>query len=277
LTTTRTQEDPIQHAAQRLQEAARNAQPCAPVRDLLGTDDISSAYQVQQQIIAARTATGARRIGRKIGLTNPKVQQQLRVDQPDFGILLDDMACNEDGVIDIGRLLQPKLEAELAFVLARDLDSPGTFGIDEVAKATAYVVPALEIVDSRIIDWDITITDTVADNASSGLFVLGSRRTMLGDNDLEALTMVLQREDEEVSVGRGADCLGNPLNAIAWLADTARDFGDPLRAGDIVLSGALGPMTPVLPGALYIATIGELGTVQARFGEHKESPRGARR
>lgn len=267
----------LQEAAASLREAARTGQWIAPLRETYAGIDGAAAYAIQKINVDRRLAEGRRIVGRKIGLTAKAVQAQLGVDQPDFGILLDDMACNEDGVIDIGRLLQPKLEAELAFVLARDLDSPGTFGIDEVAKATAYVVPALEIVDSRIIDWDITITDTVADNASSGLFVLGSRRTMLGDNDLEALTMVLQREDEEVSVGRGADCLGNPLNAIAWLADTARDFGDPLRAGDIVLSGALGPMTPVLPGALYIATIGELGTVQARFGEHKESPRGARR
>src|SRR4051812_13689107 len=204
-------DDPrVEQATLRLQQAAALANPCAPVRDVLGNEDIAAAYQVQQHLIAARIAKGARRLGRKIGLTNPKVQQQLGVAQPDFGILLDDMLCTQHEIIDMGRLLQPKIEAELAFVLATDLDAPGPIGIDDVAKATGHVVPALEIVDSRVAGWDISIVDTVADNASSGLFVLGETVADLSELDLEALTMELTCAGTAVSAGRGSDCLGNP-------------------------------------------------------------------
>jgi 2-oxopent-4-enoate hydratase len=251
-------------AAQVLAAARADRRPCAPVRDLLPPGDIDAAYAVQSSWVADRVAAGARVVGRKIGLTNPAVQAQLGVDRPDFGVLLDDMACPPGVPVDITRTLQPKIEAEIAFVLGRDL-TDAVIGPPEVAAATASVVAALEIVDSRIAGWDIGIVDTVADNASSGLFTLGERPRALGDLDLPGCAMTMRRGDEIVSTGSGSACLGDPLIAVAWLATTTRDYGRPLRAGDIVLSGALGPMVPVAPGDVFHADIGGIGSVGAAF------------
>ena len=251
-------------AAERLTTAQAERIACAPVRDVLPEGDLAAAYAVQSAIIGARTAGGAKLVGRKIGLTNPKVQAQLGVDQPDFGVLLDDMQADPDKTVDIGRFLQPKIEAEIAFVLASDLDQP-KITEDDVAAATEHVVAALEIVDSRIADWDITIVDTIADNGSSGMFVLGSEPVSLDGLDLPGVQMTLRCGDETVSSGTGADCLSNPLTAVAWLANTARDYGSPLRAGDVILSGALGPMTPVSPGSSFTAEITGVGVVSASF------------
>ncbi|WP_205314985.1 2-keto-4-pentenoate hydratase [Nonomuraea lactucae] len=234
------------------------------MRDLLPRGDVDAAYAVQSAWVADRIEAGRRVVGRKIGLTNPAVRAQLGVDQPDFGVLLDDMICTADAPIDATRTLQPKIEAEIAFVLASDLDG-GVTGPAEVAAATASIVAALEIVDSRIAGWDIDIVDTIADNASSGLFVLGDHPRELGDLDLAGVSMTLRRGGEVVSTGSGAACLGDPLAAVAWLAATARDHGRPLRAGDIVLSGALGPMVPVAPGDGFTAEISGLGEVSAAF------------
>lgn len=225
-----------------------------------------AAYAVQASINAARAADGAKIVGRKIGLTNPKVQVQLGVDQPDFGVLLDVMQVSSGQTIDIDQLLQPKIEVEVAFVLASDLDQP-TITEDDVAAATAHVVAALEIVDSRIAGWDITIVDTIADNGSSGMFVLGPDEVPLDGLDLPGVQMTLRSGNATVSSGTGADCLGNPLTAVAWLANTARDYGSPLRAGDVILSGALGPMTPVTPGSSFTADITGFGSVSASFSQ----------
>jgi 2-keto-4-pentenoate hydratase len=229
---------------------------------------------VQSSIIGARTADGAQRVGHKIGLTNPKVQAQLGVDQPDFGVLLDDMRVRSGEPVDITRLLQPKVEAEVAFVLAADLDQP-LVTEDDVAAATAHVVAALEIVDSRIADWDVSIVDTIADNGSSGLFVLGSEQVQLDGLDLPSVRMTLRCGADVVSSGSGADCLGNPLTAVAWLANTARDHGAPLQAGDVILSGALGPMVPVTPGSTYSADITAVGHVQVAFTDRDRTNTGA--
>jgi 2-oxopent-4-enoate hydratase len=239
------------------------------VRDVLPTGDVDAAYAVQAALIAHRTAGGARAVGRKIGLTSPKVQAQLGVSQPDFGVLLDDMACAQDQPVDITRLIQPKIEAELAFILATDLDQASVSEAD-VAAATAHVVAALEIVDSRIADWDISILDTVADNASCGLFVLGDQQVPPANIDVTAVQMTLRRDGEIVSAGTGADCLGSPLAAVAWLARTVRRYGFPLCAGEVVLSGALGPMVNVEPGSRYTAAISGVGTVSAGFTQPAE-------
>lgn len=266
-------------ALDRLTAARTTAQPCAPVRDLLPPSDIDAAYAVQSAWVARQVAAGARIVGHKIGLTNPAVQAQLGVDQPDFGILLDTMACPAGAPIDITRTLQPRIEAEIALILADDLDAPG-IGPADVAAATAYVTAALEIVDSRIAHWDIGIVDTVADNASSGLFVLGDQRRDPIGLDLRACTMTMRRHrdavsddsvsgaamsDDTVSTGCGAACLGDPLAAVAWLARTTRAHGRPLRAGDVVLSGALGPMVPVRPGDSFHAHVSGIGDVAASF------------
>jgi 2-keto-4-pentenoate hydratase len=251
-------------ALDRLAAARAAGRPCAPVRTLLPPGDVGAAYAVQTAWVAGQVAAGDSVVGRKIGLTSPAVQAQLGVDQPDFGTLLATMACPPGEPVDIGRLLQPKIEAEVAFVLARDLDGPD-IGPDDVLAATGKVAPALEIVDSRIAGWDISIVDTVADNASSGLFTVGPEHRPAGGLDLAACPMRLWRGEEEVSTGSGAACLGHPAIAVAWLASAARSYGQPLRAGEIVLSGALGPMVPVQAGDRFTAEIGGLGRVTARF------------
>ena len=259
----------IAQAVRRLEAAQACRCPCAPVRDVLPTGDVDAAYAVQAALIAHRTAGGARAVGRKIGLTSPKVQAQLGVSQPDFGVLLDDMACAQDQPVDITRLIQPKIEAELAFILATDLDQASVSEAD-VAAATAHVVAALEIVGSRIAGWDISILDTVADNASCGLFVLGDQQVPPANIDVTAVQMTLRRDGEIVSAGTGADCLGSPLAAVAWLARTVRRYGFPLCAGEVVLSGALGPMVNVEPGSRYTAAISGVGTVSAGFTQPAE-------
>ncbi len=184
-------------AARRLAGARATGRPCAPVRDLLAAGDIAGAYAVQAEWVSAQIAAGARVAGRKVGLTSPAVQAQLGVDQPDFGTLLDTMGCPAGQVVDIGRTLQPRIEAEIAFVLARDLTA-AAIGPEEVAAATAYVVPALEIVDSRIAGWDISIVDTVADNASSGLFTLGGPGRPIAEVDVAGCAMTMWRGEEVV-------------------------------------------------------------------------------
>ncbi|WP_094979714.1 2-keto-4-pentenoate hydratase [Rhodococcus pyridinivorans] len=257
-------------AADRLIEATRSSAPCGPVRDLLGETDIDLAYAVQQQLTDRRLAEGARIVGRKIGLTSPAVQQQLGVDRPDFGVLFEDMDVTALDEVPSERLLQPKAEAEIAFVLSADLDSDD-LDLATVRAAVGHAVAALEIVDSRVAGWDIKITDTVADNASSGLYVLGSQTLTLDEFEPIDATMRMYVDDELVSEGNGAACLGDPLNALLWLARTAREFGQPLRAGQVVLSGALGPMVPAPPGVAVRAEISSLGTVTARFSSESST------
>ena len=250
-------------AADRLEEASRSGVPCAPVADLLGSDDVAGAYAVQQILTGRRLGAGARVIGRKIGLTSVAVQRQIGVDRPDFGVLFDDMRYPTGSRVPYARLLQPKVEAEVAFELAGDIDDAADPAAVRAAVALAY--PALEIVDSRVANWTISITDTVADNASSGVFVIGAPGVPLHAVEPASVRMSMTRNGVEVSAGTGRDCLGDPLAALAWLAATAIEFGSPLRAGDLVLSGALGPMVAAEPGDAFAAVIDPLGGVSVEF------------
>jgi len=254
----------IDDAAVRLRAAAQAGRPCAPVRDMLPVGAIGDAYAVQQVNIQRALGGGGRLVGWKIGLTAAAVQRQLGVDQPDFGVLLADRAFGDDEPIALQRLLQPAVEAEVAFVLGRDLREAPVTAVD-VLRATEFVLPAIEVVDSRIAGWDITIVDTIADNASSGVFVLGPNPTRLSDVDLRAVRMTMTCEGEKVSEGCGADCLGHPVNAVVWLANTLAALGRPLEAGHLVLSGALGPMVSVGGPGQYEAVLGGLGSVRATF------------
>ncbi|WP_189339386.1 2-keto-4-pentenoate hydratase [Williamsia muralis] len=254
----------IEAAAERLTKAFLSGQPCAPIIDLIKADDVDSAYQIQTLFNTARQWQGTKVVGRKIGATSEVVQVQLGVDQPDFGVLFEDMQYADGDTVSMERLLQPKAEAEIAFVLDRDL-ADGDLDVEQCRAAVAYATAALEIVDSRIMDWDISFADTVADNASSGVYVLGSIRKSLAEFVPVEAQMTMTIDDELVSAGDGAACLGDPLHALTWLARRAREFGEPLRAGQVVLSGALGPMRPVKPGSVVTAHITGLGSVTARF------------
>lgn len=256
----------VNRAAQRLHDAAVDRVKCPPVRDLIGSADLHAAYRVQEQLTAWRLAAGAQITGRKIGLTSEAVQQQLGVDQPDFGVLFDDMAHADGDTIAIDRLLQPRAEAEIAFVLGADL-ADGPLDDAQIRSAVAYAVAALEICDSRVAGWDITFGDTVADNASAGLYVLGGQRRTLAEVEPSSVAMTMRINGTEVSTGTGAACLGDPLAAVAWLARQAREFGEPLRAGQVILSGALGPMQPVHAGDEVTVDITGFDTVTARFSK----------
>ncbi|MFI6642455.1 2-keto-4-pentenoate hydratase [Streptomyces sp. NPDC050504] len=254
----------VARAAERLDAARRTGVPCAPVRDLLPAGDLAAAYAVQTTLSDHRRAEGRRVTGWKIGLTSAAVQSQLGVSTPDFGVLMDDMAVPDGAEIPWEAVLQPRAEAEVALVLADDLVHE-RHTVADVIRATAFALPAVEVVGSRIRDWDISAVDTIADNASSGAYVLGTRPVPLRDLDLRTAGMVLERRGEPVSTGAGAACLGHPLHAAVWLADTLVRLGTPLRAGDTVLTGALGPMAAVEPGDVFEARIDGLGSVRAAF------------
>jgi 2-keto-4-pentenoate hydratase len=260
-------------AAERLSRAQATRVPCAPVRDLIGTDDLSAAYAVQQQLVRARLDAGATVVGRKIGATSEAVQNQLGVDQPDFGYLLDEMDVSDaaragGGPISMSTLLQPRVEAEVAFRLGRDIDVPeDEITLELVRAAVDVALPALEIVDSRIADWKIGFTDTVADCASSALFVVGTDARPLGEVEPVDVEMSLRINGEVRSSGNGAACLGDPLEALRWLAVQASRFGDPLRAGHLILSGALGPFVPFAPGDRVEASISGFDTLSVEFEE----------
>ncbi|GLZ88314.1 2-keto-4-pentenoate hydratase [Metapseudomonas resinovorans] len=259
-------------AASRLRQAERSGQACAPVRDLIaraleehpGQDPVALAYAVQRYNTQAAIEAGLRPVGRKIGLTSHAVQKQLGVDQPDFGLLFADRARGDGQPIAWADTHQPKVEAEIALVLEHDLPHE-RHTVADLIRATAFALPAIEVVGSRIANWDIRLVDTIADNASAGLFVLGTRPVRLSELDLVRCGMSMTLRGEPVSVGAGAACLDNPLNAAIWLADTMVRLGDPLRAGDIVLTGALGPMVTAQPGDVFTAHIQGLGSVSAAF------------
>ncbi|HEY7044654.1 MAG TPA: fumarylacetoacetate hydrolase family protein [Nocardioidaceae bacterium] len=254
----------IASAADRLLAAASSRQPCAPVRDLIGSTDVDAAYAVQQALTEARLAAGARITGRKIGLTSDAVRRQMSVFQPDFGVLFNDRGYASGETLPLSGLLQPRVEAEIAFVLGRDLDLPHA-SVADVLRATEFVLAAIEVVDSRIAGWDITITDTVADNASSGCYVLGTvARSLLG-LDLARVGMVVEHDGSEVSAGSGASCMGSPVTAVAWLAREVARRGMPLQEGEIVLSGALGPVVPVDKPGSFTARIDGFGEIEAVF------------
>ncbi len=252
--------------AEKLRIAEANSTPCAPVRELLPDGDGAAAYRIQQINIDRRLAEGCRLIGRKIGLTSLAVQRQLGVDQPDFGVLLSDMILGDGGTLRRGDVLQAKAEAEIAFILGADLEMAMP-NVADVLRATAFILPAIEIVGSRVADWNIRLVDTVADNASSGMFVLGTPARSPQDFDFTGCGMEMRLGDDIVSTGDGRACMGNPLNAVAWLAARMRSIGMPLRAGEIILSGALGPMVPLATPGRVSAVIGGLGQVSFDFAE----------
>lgn len=256
----------ISDSAKRLRDAIVTGIPCAPVRDLIGETDLAAAYAAQAINTTLLLESGARIVGRKIGLTSLAVQKQLGVDQPDYGALLNTMEVMNGGEVPWAELMQPKIEAEIALVLGKDLDMPAP-GAADILSAIDFAVASLEIVGSRIENWDIRITDTIADNASASHFVLGHRPVRLADFDITGCKMTLEKNGEKTSEGTGSACLGSPVNAALWLAKTMAALGHPLRAGDVVLTGALGPMTAVEPGDVVSAAIEGLGLVSVRFGK----------
>ncbi|MGE4373390.1 MAG: 2-oxopent-4-enoate hydratase [Xanthobacter sp.] len=225
---------------------------------------LEDAYRIQERYVARRIQAGETVVGKKIGVTSKPVQDALGVFQPDFGILLSGMVHEDGATIDLSTLIQPKAEAELAFVLKEDLKGPGVTAMD-VIRATDYVLPCFEIVDSRITNWDIRIQDTVADNASCGVYVLGTQKGDPRKLDLTLAGMVVEMNGELHSTGVGAAVQGSPANAVAWLANTLGALGIPFKAGEVILSGSQSPLIPVADGDELVCTIGGLGSCRMRF------------
>jgi 2-keto-4-pentenoate hydratase len=247
--------------ARRLRDAY-SGQTVPPMRGDIDPLDSDKAYAVQEINTRFWQSQGRRIIGRKIGLTAKAVQAQLGVDQPDYGVLFEDMKVADQGHLDPSLTIQPKVEAEIAFTIGKDLSDPSVTP-DAVAAAISSVHAAIEIVDSRIADWKISFADTVADNGSSAFFVLSDDGKPLSGLDIYTCGMVMEVNGEIASLGVGAAALGHPINAATWLARTLAERGDPLRAGDILLSGALGPMVALNAGDQVRALIGGVG--EARF------------
>lgn len=238
--------------------------PVAPLREREPDISIEDAYKIQEQFVARRVAAGEKIIGKKIGATSKPVQDFLGVYQPDFGMLLSGMVYNEGDTLPLDTLIQPKAEAELAFVLKEDLKGPGITAMD-VIRATDYVLPCFEIVDSRITAWNIKIQDTVADNASCGVYVLGKTKGDPRKLDITLAGMVLEKNGELFSTGVGAAVQGSPANAVAWLANTLGELGIPFKAGEVILSGSQSALVPVVDGDELVCTVGGLGSCRVKF------------
>lgn len=254
----------IERLGDELYTALRQRSVVEPLTNRHAEITVEDAYHVQQRMIARRQQDDERIVGKKIGVTSRAVMNMLGVFRPDFGYLLDAMIVNEGESIDSSTLIQPKAEGEIAFLLKKDLIGPG-IGNADVLAATECVMPCFEIVDSRIRDWKIRIQDTVADNASCGVFVLGDRAVDPRRIDLVTCGMVLEKNGEIVATGAGAAALGSPLNAVSWLANTLGVLGIGLKAGEIVLSGALAAMFPAARGDNFRVSIGGLGNCSVRF------------
>ncbi len=248
--------------ALRLIEAYRTGIAVPPVRGEV--KGVASAYEVQQQAVSIWRERGRRVAGQKIGLTAKAVQEQLGVGEPDFGTLFADMIIGNGATVARGAVMQPRIEAEIAFVMKREL-AGSKITPEAVLAATDYVVPALEICGSRIANWDIRIEDTIADNASSGLVVVGEMRRKPVLGDLAGVAMTLRHNDAPAGEGKGSACLGNPAIAVAWLAEALTRFGGTLRAGDLVMSGALSRMVPAQPGSKFVAEFAGWDSVSVRF------------
>ncbi len=254
----------IEQLGTELYQALVDAKTVKPLTDRHPDITIEDAYKIQQQLMKLRLNAGERVIGKKIGVTSKAVMNMLGVYQPDFGYLTDGMVYNEGQAIPVSRLIQPKAEGEIAFVLKKTLKGPGISSADVLA-ATEGVMACFEIVDSRIQDWKIKIQDTVADNASCGVFVLGDRLVDPRDVDLQTCGMVLEKNGDIVATGAGAAALGAPANAVAWLANTLGRLGIALEAGEVVMSGSLAIMVPVAAGDNLRVTIGGIGSCSVRF------------
>lgn len=254
----------IEQLGEELYQALTQRRMLEPLTNRHADITIDDAYAIQQKMLARRLAAGEKVVGKKIGVTSKAVMDMLGVFQPDFGWLTDGMVFNEGQAVQANTLIQPKAEGEIAFVLKKTLKGPGITAADVLA-ATEGVMACFEIVDSRIRDWKIKIQDTVADNASCGVFVLGDRLVDPRDVDLGTCGMVLEKNGDIVATGAGAAALGHPANAVAWLANTLGAHGIALEAGEVILSGSLGIMVPVTAGDNLRVTIGGIGGCSVRF------------
>jgi 2-keto-4-pentenoate hydratase len=257
-------QEQIRKEAQELYRAEREKTVLRPFTEKYPKIEPAESYRIQLALIEMKKADGAKVVGKKIGLTSKAMQKMLNVDQPDYGHILDGMMLQDGVVFRVGELIQPKIEPEIAFILDREIKGPGVTPI-QVLAATRFVVPALEIIDSRIEGWKIKLCDTIADNASSARVVLGSSPKRVDERDLKLVGMILEKNGDIVQTGAGGAVLGHPAVAVAWLANAVGQFGVSLSAGDIIMPGALCGAVDVGAGDLLQASFDGLGTVSVRF------------
>ena len=253
----------ISEIAQALHQAMRERRAIAPISETDPGIEVDDAYRISRAFMSLREAAGERVIGKKIGVTSPAVQEMLGIDQPDFGFLTDAMWCR-DGIVDTASLIAPRAEAEIGFRLNGDLRGPGVTPADVLA-ATESVMACFEVVDSRIKDWRIRICDTIADNASCGVFVLSDNEVPASGLNLKEIQATVTKNGEYLSEGTGASVQGAPENAVAWLANTLGEYGIPFRAGEIILSGSLVPLADAAAGDVFRLSMLGLGELEARF------------
>lgn len=254
----------LEEIAGELLEAERTKQGIAPITERFAELDVTDAYEIQLEVLRRKLAEGRHVIGKKVGLTSVAMQKMLGVDEPDYGHLLDDMQVADGAVVDTSSMLIPRVEAEIGFVLSKDLVGPNITYLD-VLMATKYVVPTIEIIDSRIADWKIKLIDTVADNGSSAKVVVGSKISAIDGIDIGSVGMTLVKNDEMIATGAGAAALGHPAHAVAWLANKLHEFGIQLKAGELILPGALSGAVGVTKGDHIVAHFGSLGSVSVKF------------
>lgn len=254
----------IDQIADSLLEAERSKQAVPPLTQQYTGLNVTDAYNVQLEVLKRKLSEGRTVIGKKVGLTSVAMQKMLGVDEPDYGHLLDDMKVENGAKVKVSNLLSPKIEAEIGFVLGEDLKGPNVTFLD-VLMATKYVVPTLEIIDSRIADWKIGLVDTVADNGSSAMVVVGDETAEIDGIDLRSVGMILSKNGEMVATGSGAAALGHPAHAIAWLANKLHEFGITLKAGELILPGALSAAIEVEKGDTITAQFGAVGSVSVTF------------
>ena len=236
----------------------------APLLEREPAMTVEDAYRIQERMVSRRVRAGETIVGKKIGVTSKAMQNLVGVDQPDFGQLTSAMAYSEGQDVPLGGLIQPRAEAEVAFVLKHDLNGPGITATD-VIRATDYVVPCFEIVDSRITDWKIKIQDTIADNASCGVYLIGKTKKKPTELDLNLAGMVVERNGELFSTAAGAAVQGGPVNAVVWLANTLGSLGLPFKAGEVILSGSQSILAPAVAGDTLRCIVGGLGACEIHF------------
>lgn len=247
-----------------LAQAERSRVPTTPLTDRYGDIDVVDAYEIQLINIRQRVAEGARVIGHKVGLSSKAMQDMMGVDEPDYGHLLDEMEVFENVPVPSSKFLYPRVEVEVGFILADDLPGAGCTE-EDVLAATAAFAPAIELIDTRITNWQIKLCDTIADNASSAGWVLGEARVSPKDIDIRNIDAVLTNHGEVVAEGRSDAVLGNPVTAVAWLARKVESFGVRLKAGDIVLPGSCTRAIDAPPGSDFVADFAGLGSVRLSF------------
>lgn len=256
--------DQVQELAKRLMDAEANFAPVGPLTAEFSDLSPDDAYKVQLAVLDKRLASGRKIVAKKVGLTSKAMQDMFKVDTPDYGMILDDMIIENEAEYAVGKLLQPRVEPEVAFMLKSDLKGPNVT-VEDVLAATDYVFPSLEVIDSRIKDWKITLSDTIADNASSARVVVGPGQVSVSGLDLVNEELVFEKNGEEIGRAKGEAVLGNPAAAVAWAANKLSEYGISLLAGEFVMPGAFVGATPVQAGDVIKATFAKVGTVSVKF------------